>query len=172
MTVSFIRLVHITVYDPPYVPLGPAALRDRKGYREKGKGKIGSDENGIGTGEYDPRNNSGGTSPDIPGSNNDPDSPGLELFYTKNIFVCEMDGRPIWCSQCSNWCALSDLCLADFREVVQNFAEQNADFEAGNQIVLITIAALDVAYERWTTSALGLPPSTLMLCMYELTQSV
>jgi hypothetical protein len=110
MTVSFLRLVHITVYDPPYVPLGPAALRDRKGYREKSEGKIWSEENGIGTGEYDPRNNSGGTSPDIPGCNNDPDSPGLELFYTKNIFVCEMDGRPIWCSQCSNWCALFDLC--------------------------------------------------------------
>lgn len=106
MTVSFLRLVHITVYNPPYVPLGPAALRDRKGYKEKREGKIGLEGNGIGTGEYDPYNNSGGTSPDIPGPSNDPDSPGLELFYTKDIFVCEMDGRPIWCSQCSNWCAL------------------------------------------------------------------
>ena len=103
MTVSFLRLVHITIYDPPYVPLGTAALQDRKEYSEKGKRKIGSEENGIGAGEYDPHSNSGDTSPDISGSNNDPDSPGLELFYTKQVFVSEMDGRPIWCSHCSNW---------------------------------------------------------------------
>jgi palmitoyltransferase len=32
-----------------------------------------------------------------------PDSPGLERFYSKNIFVCEADGRPKWCSECRSW---------------------------------------------------------------------
>ena len=32
-----------------------------------------------------------------------PDSPGLERFYSKDIFVCEPDGRPRWCSLCWNW---------------------------------------------------------------------
>ncbi|KAA6414168.1 MAG: palmitoyltransferase pfa5 [Lasallia pustulata] len=30
-------------------------------------------------------------------------APGLEQFYTKDVFVCEGDGRPIWCSTCLNW---------------------------------------------------------------------
>lgn len=32
-----------------------------------------------------------------------PDSPGLELFYSKDVFVCEIDGRPRWCSECRTW---------------------------------------------------------------------
>jgi palmitoyltransferase len=33
----------------------------------------------------------------------DPDSPGLEAFYSKEIFLCEPDGRPRWCSLCWTW---------------------------------------------------------------------
>ncbi|KAM5347113.1 hypothetical protein ACJ41O_010118 [Fusarium nematophilum] len=33
----------------------------------------------------------------------DPDSPGLEGFYSKDVFVCEIDGRPKWCSECRTW---------------------------------------------------------------------
>lgn len=33
----------------------------------------------------------------------DPDSPGLEAFYSKDAFVCELDGRPKWCSECRTW---------------------------------------------------------------------
>ncbi|KAH6607226.1 hypothetical protein Trco_003539 [Trichoderma cornu-damae] len=32
-----------------------------------------------------------------------PDSPGLEAFYSKDVFVCEVDGRPKWCSECQQW---------------------------------------------------------------------
>ncbi|KAL2758344.1 hypothetical protein ACRALDRAFT_1028951 [Sodiomyces alcalophilus JCM 7366] len=38
------------------------------------------------------------TGPDL-----DPDSPGLEHFYSKEAFTCESDGRPRWCSECRNW---------------------------------------------------------------------
>ncbi|KAH8660746.1 DHHC palmitoyltransferase-domain-containing protein [Tricladium varicosporioides] len=87
MTISFVRLIYTTTFDPPYVPLGQVAIRERKE-----KGKIRSEEDGIGAGEY----TSGGTK-------DDPDSPGLELFYTKDVFVCEPNGKPIWCSHCTNW---------------------------------------------------------------------
>ena len=30
-------------------------------------------------------------------------APGLEDFYGKDAFVCQGDGRPIWCSTCENW---------------------------------------------------------------------
>ncbi|KAJ4259611.1 palmitoyltransferase pfa5 [Fusarium torreyae] len=33
----------------------------------------------------------------------DPDSPGLEAFYSKDVFICEVDGLPKWCSECRNW---------------------------------------------------------------------
>lgn len=32
-----------------------------------------------------------------------PDSPGLERFYSKDVFACEADGRPKWCSGCRQW---------------------------------------------------------------------
>lgn len=30
-------------------------------------------------------------------------APGLEQFYTKDIFVCDPQGKPIWCDKCKNW---------------------------------------------------------------------
>jgi hypothetical protein len=111
MTTSFFRLVYVTAFDPPYVPLGPAVSGDRNPYKEKSRGEEGD---GIAGGEYNP----GGTSVNFYGTNNDPDSPGLELFYTKDVFVCEMDGKPKWCSECSNWkpdrthhCSSSGRCI-------------------------------------------------------------
>lgn len=32
-----------------------------------------------------------------------PDSPGLEQFYSRHVFVCQSDGRPKWCNYCRNW---------------------------------------------------------------------
>ena len=60
------------------------------------------------------RNSAGGNEyprsqayPDGPVMNRQPtkdnETPGLEAFYTKDVFVCEDDGRPIWCSKCLNW---------------------------------------------------------------------
>jgi palmitoyltransferase len=37
------------------------------------------------------------------GPDMNPDSPGLESFYSKDLFVCFNDGRPIWCTACGNW---------------------------------------------------------------------
>ena len=30
-------------------------------------------------------------------------APGLQDFYKRDAFVCQADGRPIWCSTCLNW---------------------------------------------------------------------
>ena len=30
-------------------------------------------------------------------------APGLQDFYSRDAFVCQTDGRPIWCSTCLNW---------------------------------------------------------------------
>ncbi|CZT50616.1 uncharacterized protein RSE6_11632 [Rhynchosporium secalis] len=92
MAASFFRLLYITILDPPLVPLGPSAIRSRSG-KEAGSG--------IGGGEYNSGQSSRGTSSNV-GAQEDPDSPGLELFYTKDVFVCELDGKPKWCSHCAN----------------------------------------------------------------------
>ena len=30
-------------------------------------------------------------------------TPGLQDFYSRDVFVCQTDGRPAWCSTCLNW---------------------------------------------------------------------
>lgn len=114
MAASFFRLVYVTIVDPPYVPLGPSAppaRRDRISYKSKKGAKHTKD--GIAMGEYDAGDTSGEAK-----AQNDPDSPGLERFYTKDVFTCEMDGRPSWCSSCANWkpdrahhCSSSGRCI-------------------------------------------------------------
>lgn len=106
MAAAFFRLTYITFLDPPYIPLGLAAIRDRAKSRKKGTDIELQD--GIGSGEY----NSGNGAVD-------PDSPGLEMFYTKDIFIAEMDGKPKWCTHCANWkpdrahhCSSSGRCIA------------------------------------------------------------
>lgn len=97
MATSLLRLVYLTIVEPPYLPLGAAALRDTKTYNTTAKEKLKMEATGIGGAEYGHNTNQ------VLGSKDDPDSPGLELFYTKDVFVCEMDGRPKWCSHCANW---------------------------------------------------------------------
>ncbi|CZR62839.1 related to PFA3 Palmitoyltransferase for Vac8p, required for vacuolar integrity under stress conditions [Phialocephala subalpina] len=97
MAASLLRLVYLTIVDPPYLPLGAAALRDARMYDTTEKEKPKADADGIGGAEYMQNMNR------VLGTKDDPDSPGLELFYTKDVFVCETDGRPKWCSHCANW---------------------------------------------------------------------
>lgn len=32
-----------------------------------------------------------------------PPPPGIEDYYTKDVFVCDANGLPIWCATCANW---------------------------------------------------------------------
>jgi palmitoyltransferase len=116
MATSFFRLVFITIWDPPYLPLGAGAISKQDS--EKGKGKAKRKDGSIAGGEYDPGNSSGDKVEGPTGYKDDPDSPGLELFYTKDVFVCEMDGKPRWCYSCANWkpdrshhCSSSGRCI-------------------------------------------------------------
>lgn len=97
MAASLLRLLHITIFDPPYLALGPAALRNNGTYNTSEKEKPKSEIYGIGGAEYHAGAYEGN------GGATDPDSPGLELFYTKDVFSSELDGKPKWCSHCANW---------------------------------------------------------------------
>jgi palmitoyltransferase len=179
MALSFIRLVYITTFEPPYVPLGQSAPRERvAGMKKIGtrKGAVGPGENGIAMGEYNIGNSSDGISAPISGHKDDPDSPGLEFFYTKEVFVSEIDGKPKWCSHCANWyvCQENSFVWSTSLEILfeaSKFAPglYTAEREAdrvdciGSQTARTTAALLDAVSSKWITSAPGKSINTTLL---------
>lgn len=80
---TYTRLILVIVYNPGLVPREEAAAAQREVRQRKGD---------IEAQRYDEG-----------GRDNDPNSPGLERFYSKDVFVCENDGLPRWCSSCRIW---------------------------------------------------------------------
>ncbi|RYP12384.1 hypothetical protein DL765_007372 [Monosporascus sp. GIB2] len=89
MIATYLRTYLTIAFDCGVVPLGPLAVERQRKHRRKRK-------NSHPPGDLEGHAYHAG--PDL-----DPDSPGLEQFYTKDVFVCESDGRPKWCSECCNW---------------------------------------------------------------------
>ncbi|RDW62213.1 hypothetical protein BP6252_11646 [Coleophoma cylindrospora] len=90
MAMSFFRLLYTTMVDPPYLPYGTEVQPSKAGGvgEKKGDGLVGR--------PYD-------SMTPVPMAEKNSSFPGLERFYTKDIFRCEPDGKPRWCSTCSNW---------------------------------------------------------------------
>ena len=86
---TYLRTYLTIAFDCGVVPLGPLAVERQRKNRSKRR-------NSHPPGDLEGHAYHAG--PDL-----DPDSPGLEQFYTKDVFVCESDGRPKWCSECCNW---------------------------------------------------------------------
>lgn len=86
---SYLRVFLVIQRDPGLVPLlqdvGPKFTPAEK--RRKSRSRRNSD----------PEN-----PPWVP-PDTDPNSPGLEAFYSRDVFACEIDGRPKWCSECRQW---------------------------------------------------------------------
>jgi palmitoyltransferase len=90
MTCTYARTLYNATFNPGVVPLGPqAASRQRAQDGNQTRHSYGDDD--IEGQAYEA------------GPDNDPDSPGLEDFYSRDAFVCQTDGRPRWCSECCNW---------------------------------------------------------------------
>jgi palmitoyltransferase len=100
MIVSYARLFVLVQFNPDVVPLGPKVSlewrakveRDAARARSRRSRRSKDPDGDLEAQRYVPE------PPD-----SDPDSPGLERFYTKDVFVCEPDGRPRWCVNCANW---------------------------------------------------------------------
>jgi len=91
MSLTYARLLYIVNWDPGYVPLGQGALSKKERRSRSSRSGSGVVESAR-SANYE--SNSERTNPDCP---------GLENFYTKDIFACESDGRPRWCTECENW---------------------------------------------------------------------
>lgn len=87
--ITYLRLLFVIQTNPGVVPLGPNAIIQEKDKKRKSR-RSGRKE--------DIEAKSANTQPD-----DNPDSPGLEAFYSKDVFVCNEDGRPKWCTSCCNW---------------------------------------------------------------------
>lgn len=90
MITTYGRTLYNANFDPGVVPLGQRAIdRQREADARRIKRRYGEDD--IESRAYEA------------GPDSDPDSPGLESFYSRDAFICEADGRPKWCSECCNW---------------------------------------------------------------------
>ncbi|KAL2180723.1 DHHC palmitoyltransferase-domain-containing protein [Thermothelomyces heterothallicus CBS 202.75] len=87
VVVTYLRVFLVIQLDPGVTPLGPKTTEQSTKTKRRRRR-----EQDLETAQrYEAR-------PD-----DNPDSPGLENFYSKDVFVCETDGRPRWCSTCCNW---------------------------------------------------------------------
>lgn len=104
---TYLRLLYNVVWDPGYLPRGAQCLqaqeedqpkgRRRRRHRRKG-GRKGTEETEKADGiDLDLER---GLEYDIGGKAFPLDDSGLESFYTKDVFVCQPDGRPPYCSSC------------------------------------------------------------------------
>ena len=120
---TYFRLFYIVATNPGYVLRGPQWQKEqnnRKGHTKKsnaGSDKIGSaaydiekrfdsvtqqDATGTRSDALQDRTYAERPSGSRPLAGGDP-APDLRDFYTRDVFACEGDGRPIWCSTCLNW---------------------------------------------------------------------
>jgi palmitoyltransferase len=89
MIATYLRTFITVQTNPGFVPLG----YEENDTSEKRSNKKRRRQRSAPT--FDPE---GWAPPDT-----NPDSPGLETFYSKEVFECEADGRPKWCSSCRQW---------------------------------------------------------------------
>ncbi|KAI1349704.1 DHHC palmitoyltransferase-domain-containing protein [Xylaria sp. FL0043] len=90
MVATYARTLYNANFNPGVVPLGPLAVSRQSAKSEKRlRRPYAADD--IEANAYEA------------GPDSDPDSPGLECFYSRDAFICEADGRPKWCSECCNW---------------------------------------------------------------------
>lgn len=107
LALTYFRLIFTVATNPGYTPRGPQwhaqKIREMRPSRpsqpgsrqadpEKGNGVLGalSTPNGcLPASSYGPLSHTS--------------TPSLQEFYMRDVFSCESDGRPIWCSTCLNW---------------------------------------------------------------------
>lgn len=101
----YLRVLHEIILNPGFVPLGPQwsekQTKSDKNARKGRRSRSGKTDNisGEKAGDFPP------AEPGISGGNDlesglSAEEASLESFYTKNFFVCQQDGMPIWCSTC------------------------------------------------------------------------
>lgn len=126
MVVTYCRLLYNVLWSPGYLPFGAervqadskAASHDSKRRRRhRGKSSAGKTRDAEKEKSVDSDLERGMTR-HAGGKAFQLDPAGLESFYTKDVFVCQDDGRPPYCSTCcqfktdrSHHCREVDRCV-------------------------------------------------------------
>lgn len=110
--VSYIRILSVIWCDPGYVPDGyhPPEPEDTASSRS-GQSIVATSTRGsccaslAGVDMLQIRNEKDPWSLDLAGilEQRSPPPPGTEEFYSRDVFVCDPNGLPIWCGICCNW---------------------------------------------------------------------
>lgn len=104
MVVSYLHLYYQVMWNPGYLPLGEQKMADdeneKQSKRRRGK-KSTRKPDPEKTIRADADVERGSTSTAV-GTAVQSDI-GLESFYTKDAFVCQTDGRPLWCTSCCQY---------------------------------------------------------------------
>ncbi|KAJ5958472.1 uncharacterized protein N7479_005622 [Penicillium vulpinum] len=104
MVVSYLHLYYIVLWNPGYLPLGEQKVADDENAKQSKRHRGKKDTRKANTektsqADADVERGSTSTAVGIPIQSDD----GLESFYTKDVFVCQPDGRPLWCSTCCQY---------------------------------------------------------------------
>lgn len=91
---AYARLILTIILDPGLTPRGEKYAASVKEGRRPSTRHGNNDD--IEAQRYDDTETDAGREVD-------PNSPGLERFYSKDVFICENDGVPRWCSSCQTW---------------------------------------------------------------------
>ncbi|KAL6238069.1 DHHC palmitoyltransferase-domain-containing protein [Aspergillus navahoensis] len=109
VVITYLRLLYTVVWNPDLIPRSPAAdqrstpakqSRDRS-RRRKGHGRRESNPNEVSdkpAGDVERALDYNARPMVLPWN-----TAGLEYFYRKDVFVCQPDGRPIYCSKCCHY---------------------------------------------------------------------
>ena len=116
VAITYFRILHTVIFNPGFVPRPPHHPKEirktQSSYQRAGTDQPVSDglhekfrepwqdqsRGARSSSAYGFLNGTAGARP-LP----DFEDPGLKTFYEKDVFVCEGDGRPRWCSTCQNW---------------------------------------------------------------------
>ncbi|KAK2786752.1 palmitoyltransferase pfa5 [Emmonsiellopsis sp. PD_33] len=101
---SYLRVLYLNTWNPDFIPQGPQyaqsqaeADREKENDRSRKRRKSdippdGSDEEWHGMGTMT-AGHGGRSAYSL-------DASGLEAFYLKDVYMCQDDGKPAWCSTC------------------------------------------------------------------------
>ncbi|KAJ5240989.1 uncharacterized protein N7469_002580 [Penicillium citrinum] len=121
---TYLRLLYSVIRDPGFLPLGAERLQadaaeDSKQSHKKRRQRRRNSGQARDAEKVDaPVDLGQGVASNRSGRAHDEESLGLEDFYTKDVYVCQEDGRPAYCSTCcqfkvdrSHHCRELDRCV-------------------------------------------------------------
>ena len=108
MGVTYFRLIYTVVTNPGYVERSAQWYSQQDDKRKQNKRPSRSSH---GHAESEKRSEANGslagyahTGPDASSNTlTGEQRPGLHDFFSRDVFICQGDGRPIWCTHCQNW---------------------------------------------------------------------